>query len=600
MRHPSASSLLSMIAALCACSSHGAAGTAGTTAGDHGRAGAGGSVAGAAGSDPSSGAGGVGGIGEPSAYRVTIHAAQTILCPGQCTALVATAEHGHAPYFYLWSNDLPESEGPHEVCPEQTTTYEVTVSDTAIDGEEFGRRSQITSASLELQVLDDDACAPDGGLPTGPVERELCSIVLPYEDPNGDLVLVGLGYDSALATDSAGNLYFAGQYVAAFDLGDHVSPSLDRTPKSFLAKYGPDCKLLWAKRYASYAGGLGSVAVGPEDEVVVGGGVQGLLMLDAQTVDRSAESFGGPLVAAFDPSDGTALWAQASGSPSDGSGLTSVAVTSAGDILLSGFAGEGVVIAGHAVENINDGALLALLSSTGEPRFAEVFVGAELYLSSDARSDGAIAVASMNRGPGLTYRDTTLDIPLFHRFVALVDATGELLWYRDLDRDLELSTLPGMSTVQVDRNGDILVTHGNVTTAQDGEIPELISKYDASGNWIGTRTLAPEGSHPDAFRPGRMAVDSLDDVIYFASADSFDPVPPDIGIRGEGKTPNDLVVRKLAPDGTELWEHRLNTDSFQRAWGLTVAADDAIWIGHGEDADIDPFRGALRITKLAP
>ena len=100
--------------------------------------------------------------GDDGPYRVTIDAARTTVCADECVELTARAENGHAPYSYAWADELGEGAGPHQACPEQTTTYSVVVEDTGFEDEEFGRPSKEVGASIEIRV--DEACeAPDGG-----------------------------------------------------------------------------------------------------------------------------------------------------------------------------------------------------------------------------------------------------------------------------------------------------------------------------------------------------------------------------------------------------------------------------------------------------
>jgi len=50
------------------------------------------------------------------------------LCQGNCAQLVADVT-GCSNYTYAWSHDLLPNEGPHNVCPNQTTTYSVTITE---------------------------------------------------------------------------------------------------------------------------------------------------------------------------------------------------------------------------------------------------------------------------------------------------------------------------------------------------------------------------------------------------------------------------------------------------------------------------------------
>ena len=62
--------------------------------------------------------------------QVEIEVADDLICPGTCTQITANASGGNpGTYTYNWSNGLPNSAGPHWVCPTANTTYSVTVDD---------------------------------------------------------------------------------------------------------------------------------------------------------------------------------------------------------------------------------------------------------------------------------------------------------------------------------------------------------------------------------------------------------------------------------------------------------------------------------------
>lgn len=59
-----------------------------------------------------------------------ITATEDTICLGECTSLTGSATGGDpTTYAYAWSNGLPNTPGPHVVCPTTTTTYYLTVSD---------------------------------------------------------------------------------------------------------------------------------------------------------------------------------------------------------------------------------------------------------------------------------------------------------------------------------------------------------------------------------------------------------------------------------------------------------------------------------------
>lgn len=62
--------------------------------------------------------------------QVEVFEDETTICEGECIEIWAEATGGNPnTYNYAWTNGLPNSPGPHLVCPNATTTYSVTVSD---------------------------------------------------------------------------------------------------------------------------------------------------------------------------------------------------------------------------------------------------------------------------------------------------------------------------------------------------------------------------------------------------------------------------------------------------------------------------------------
>jgi len=51
------------------------------------------------------------------------------ICSGSCAALTATASGGTGPYTYTWSPNIGAGAGPHNICPNATTIYTVTIAD---------------------------------------------------------------------------------------------------------------------------------------------------------------------------------------------------------------------------------------------------------------------------------------------------------------------------------------------------------------------------------------------------------------------------------------------------------------------------------------
>jgi hypothetical protein len=79
------------------------------------------------------------------------------LACGGCADIEAVASGGNPPYSFVWEDG---STGPsRRVCPKSTTTYEVTVTDTAVTSGEFPRPPRTGRATLTATA----SCAPDAG-----------------------------------------------------------------------------------------------------------------------------------------------------------------------------------------------------------------------------------------------------------------------------------------------------------------------------------------------------------------------------------------------------------------------------------------------------
>lgn len=57
-----------------------------------------------------------------------VTASDTLVCAGGCVTLEAFAE-GCDSYEFAWNEGIPDGPGPHEVCPEVSTVYEVTITE---------------------------------------------------------------------------------------------------------------------------------------------------------------------------------------------------------------------------------------------------------------------------------------------------------------------------------------------------------------------------------------------------------------------------------------------------------------------------------------
>jgi hypothetical protein len=124
--------------------------------------------------------------------RVAVHVV-TLSCEGQCAQVQAVAIGGNPPYTFVWSDGTKGA--TRSLCPSTTSSFDVTVTDTATSGE-LARPSQTARASVTADVL---AC-PDAGAP----------IVPDASCADGSATTVP-GLPETLALDTTGPVrYFAG------------------------------------------------------------------------------------------------------------------------------------------------------------------------------------------------------------------------------------------------------------------------------------------------------------------------------------------------------------------------------------------------------
>ena len=87
--------------------------------------------------------------------QTSIGADEDAFCAGSCTNILATVE-GCFEHTFVWDNGLPNGPGPHQVCPTETTTYTVTITEV-----ETGNS---TTESVTIDVINADILLPNGPL----------------------------------------------------------------------------------------------------------------------------------------------------------------------------------------------------------------------------------------------------------------------------------------------------------------------------------------------------------------------------------------------------------------------------------------------------
>jgi hypothetical protein len=88
----------------------------------------------------------------------------TLSCAGECANVLAVAKGGHEPYAFRW-DDGP-SDPARRLCPEKTSTFSVSVTDSGYSTPEFQRAPETRRAAVTTEML---GCSgkPDGGADAG-------------------------------------------------------------------------------------------------------------------------------------------------------------------------------------------------------------------------------------------------------------------------------------------------------------------------------------------------------------------------------------------------------------------------------------------------
>jgi len=247
---------------------------------------------------------------------------------------------------------------------------------------------------------------------------------------------------NSIASDSQDNIYVAGRFTGAMDLGDgnHFSAG---SYDFFLAKLKPDGTPIWFTQFPGLS--AFDMKVDAADNVIVAVSVSADVTVNGTTFTQA----GGPLVLKID-SAGTVVWAR----QLDVIYTIAIAVTPSGDVAATGMIQKATDLGTGPLPFVGayDGYLVKLASSDGHTLWAKAFgtPGAEEGIGLTSTAAGDIVVAGYYN-QSLTFGGASLPAPppgAFWAFLAKFDVNGNHVFsssYQFMSSPMYLTATPNGS-----------------------------------------------------------------------------------------------------------------------------------------------------------
>jgi hypothetical protein len=348
----------------------------------------------------------------------------------------------------------------------------------------------------------------------------------------------------------------------------------------------------------------------------------------AKTFDSfTVTSFGSAdvLVAKYDPSTHTALWAknygagaaEATSGASDQYGA-GIGVTLDNTVAVIGNFYTGLQVGGAAPALTNPGSspldFLIGLDASGVGKWAKSFnegSGGIYAIATDPNQNliaicGSATQADTDLVPGATYGGATVDAGTTDIVIAMFDSNGNRLWAKQIGQagDEECDTLA------IDSNGDLYAA-GKYDNATGTTLNLGLGALHTTPNAFVTYTWVAkfQGSGPTAGTvlenaafygagglsgPNKIALDSQEKLVMvgnFSGVLSFDPTAtPPHPITAVG-TSTDGFVAKLDPAAgfARLWSVQIGGAGDDAAQGVAVTStDDVVVVGFYQGATVSP------------
>lgn len=373
--------------------------------------------------------------------------------------------------------------------------------------------------------------------------------------------------DSALggaAVSPDGDVLLAAGSTGDVDFGGGVLPSASTSTQDVtVARLDASGKHLWSRRFGDAADQFAAaVAVDAQGDAIVTGGFAGTLSIGPGAPLVSA---GAPhvFVAKLDPA-GAPLWSRAFGAPMSPSVATSVAVDSAGNLLLAGYFKGTLDLGGPLLVSQGDtDAFVAKLDPTGAPLWSLAFGGpaSDKSFAVAVGPTDAVFVAGGFRGLITFGALPAVASPTLNDqsgFLVAINAAGEPLWVRAQTEPMgtPAGTDQASFGVAVDAEGNAVLTgFATGTTVFDAAAPLTSARTAAGASDAFVAKYGPGGALLWARLFGDAAVQSGVDVAvgplgsvwatgFFLGSLDFATTPPSVFTSAGGA---DLYLARFAP-----------------------------------------------------
>jgi hypothetical protein len=541
-----------------------------------------------------------------SSYRVSVRADDTTLCPGECTTLLAEVENGTAPFSYAWNQTGMEGEGPFEVCPSQTTSYEVSATDSFSSLEEFGGDDR--EATGAMQIIVTTTCDEPGEVDLPPINaapgQPICELRIASDATTSISVRPSWGAHKSMSVDAQGNLYFvATTSGGTLRVGETTIDAGGEHVDGLVVKLSPACEPVWLKPLRTRAGSflMSAVAVSPSgQDIYVAGVLEGSASFAGETFEFAGDDTG--FLLRLD-GEGEVVWAEPARGPSI-TQLNDLALADNGDVIVTGFGLEGATFAGlsGAMSSSDYVAFVARVRPDGVGTFLHEIPHSNENLSVTTLPSGSLALlgwGTANAPLELAGGVIAAPIETWSMYVAVLEAGGDFVWGRSVRTSDERWTSFDGTTMAITRAGTLLLDHSHYIEDASGTLwstePELIELDDAGTElWSIERPYA-RGS--DFFWSGGIAVDSDDHILVLDQV--FDGAASEGGGTFATNGASDVVLNKLTADGEPIWNWQTGSADQDWFWGVATDRQDAIWVGSGS-VNLETNASELVITRIAP